>query len=156
MVRASLAIAAGFACLCVAVGQQGSAPAKEPIRVLRYQPVTMRDGVKLYADVYMPARQGRFPVLITRTPYGVQRDGVHETAMRFAQHGYANVVQDVRGRYESEGQWDPFRAEAKDGYDTVEWAAKQAWSNGKVAMQGGSYLGHVQWRAPPPRRLPRW
>ncbi|MCU0248416.1 MAG: CocE/NonD family hydrolase [Bryobacter sp.] len=56
-------------------------------------------------------------------------------------------MQDTRGRYESEGKWDPFRAEAQDGYDTVEWAAKQPWSNGKVALQGGSYLGHVQWAA---------
>ena len=120
---------------------------KEQIRVLRYQAVPMRDGVKLYADVYLPAREGKFPVLVTRTPYGVQRDGVHETAIRFAQQGYAYVIQDVRGRYESEGSWDPFRYEAKDGYDTIEWAAKQPWSNGKVAMQGGSYLGHVQWRA---------
>ena len=55
--------------------------------------------------------------------------------------------QDVRGRYESEGKWDPFRFEAEDGYDTIEWAAKQPWSNGKVGLQGGSYLGHVQWRA---------
>jgi uncharacterized protein len=119
----------------------------EKIRILRYQPATMRDGIKLYGDVYMPARPGRYPVLVSRTPYGVQRDGMHQTGIRFAQHGYAFVLQDVRGRYESEGKWDPFRAEAKDGYDTIEWAAKQPWSNGKVAMQGGSYLGHVQWRA---------
>lgn len=107
----------------------------------------MRDGVKLYGDVYRPAREGKYPVLVVRTPYGVQRDGVHESAIWFAQNGYAVIVQDVRGRYESEGKWDPFRAEAKDGADTVQWAAKQPWSNGKVAMQGGSYLGHVQWRA---------
>jgi uncharacterized protein len=124
-----------------------AAQIREQIRILRYQAATMRDGVKLYADVYLPAKPGKYPVLITRTPYGVQRDGVHETAIRFAQNGYVNVVQDVRGRYESEGAWDPFRFEANDGYDTVEWAAKQPWSNGKVAMQGGSYLGHVQWRA---------
>jgi putative CocE/NonD family hydrolase len=107
----------------------------------------MRDGVKLYADVYRPRREGRFPTLITRTPYGVQRDGMHEAVIRFAQHGYAVVVQDTRGRYESEGAWDPFRNEANDGFDTVEWAAGQAWSNGKAGMHGGSYLGHVQWQA---------
>ncbi|MGH9837007.1 MAG: CocE/NonD family hydrolase [Blastocatellia bacterium] len=117
------------------------------IRILRYQPVPMRDGVKLYADVYLPRAEGRYPTLVVRTPYGVQRDGVHETMIKFAQRGYAVVMNDTRGRYESEGQWEPFRTEAKDGYDTIQWASKQPWSNGKVATQGGSYLGHVQWRA---------
>jgi putative CocE/NonD family hydrolase len=119
----------------------------EQIRVERYLAATMRDGVKLYGDLYRPARDGKFPVLIVRTPYGVQRDGGHATMIKFAQNGYAVYFQDVRGRYESEGKWDPFRNEAQDGYDTIEWAAKQPWSNGKVALQGGSYLGHVQWRA---------
>jgi uncharacterized protein len=119
----------------------------EQIRIERYVAATMRDGVKLYGDLYRPARDGKFPVLIVRTPYGVQRDGMQTPLIRFAQHGYAAYIQDVRGRYESEGKWDPFRTEAEDGYDTVEWAAKQPWSNGKVAMEGGSYLGHVQWRA---------
>jgi putative CocE/NonD family hydrolase len=119
----------------------------EPIRIERHLAVAMRDGVKLYADLYRPAREGKFPVLVVRTPYGVQRDGIHQNMIRFAQNGYAVVVQDVRGRYESEGTWDPFRAEANDGYDTIEWAAKQPWSTGKVGLQGGSYLGHVQWRA---------
>jgi len=119
----------------------------ETIRVEGHVAVPMRDGVKLYADVYRPRREGRFPTIITRTPYGVQRDGMHPAVIAFAQHGYAVVVQDVRGRYESEGAWDPFRNEADDGYDTVEWAARQPWSNGKVGMHGGSYLGHVQWQA---------
>jgi putative CocE/NonD family hydrolase len=119
----------------------------EAIRIDGHMAVPMRDGVKLYADVYRPRREGRFPVIVTRTPYGVQRDGMHEAVMRFAQHGYAVVVQDTRGRYESEGAWDPFRNEANDGYDTVEWAARQPWANGKVGMHGGSYLGHVQWQA---------
>ena len=65
----------------------------------------------------------------------------------FSRRGYVFVYQDVRGRHESEGKWEPFRDDIDDGYDTIEWAAKQSWSNGKVAMQGGSYLGHVQWRA---------
>jgi putative CocE/NonD family hydrolase len=124
---------------------QSAAP--EPIRIQRYLTVPMRDGVKLYADLYRPVRDAKFPVLIVRTPYGVQRDGMHQTYMRFAQHGYAVIAQDVRGRYESEGKWEPFRSEAEDGYDTIEWAAKQPWSNGRVGLQGGSYLGHVQWRA---------
>ncbi|MCF0070689.1 CocE/NonD family hydrolase [Dyadobacter sp. CY261] len=117
------------------------------IRIERHKAVRMRDGVVLYADVYMPATPGRYPTIVTRTPYGSQRDGVHQTMIKFAQHGYAVVVQDVRGRYESDGKWEPFRDEAKDGYDTIEWAASQPFSNGKVATQGGSYLGHNQWQA---------
>ena len=121
--------------------------AQETIRIQGHVAVPMRDGVKLYADIYRPSREVRFPTLITRTPYGVQRDGMHAAVIKFAQRGYAVVVQDVRGRFESEGAWDPFRSEAKDGYDTVEWAAAQPWSSGKVGMHGGSYLAHVQWQA---------
>lgn len=119
----------------------------ESIRVEGHVAIPMRDGVKLYADIYRPRREGRFPTLITRTPYSVQRDGMHQAVIGFAQRGYVVVVEDTRGRYESEGAWDPFRNEANDGYDTVEWAAKQPWSSGKVGMHGGSYLGHVQWQA---------
>ncbi len=121
--------------------------APRKIRILRHQPVPMRDGTVLYADVYLPAEPGRYPVIVSRTPYGVQRDGSHQRLIRFAQNGYAAVFQDVRGRYESEGVWEPFRDEARDGYDTIEWAASQPWSNGRVATQGGSYLGHNQWAA---------
>jgi len=122
-------------------------PVLEQIRIDRYQAVPMRDGVRLYGDLYRPKREGKFPVLVVRTPYGVQRDGVHQNMIQFAQRGYAVLVQDVRGRYESEGKWEPFRSEGNDGYDTIEWAARQPWSNGNVGTQGGSYLGHVQWRA---------
>jgi len=115
------------------------------IRIERHKAIKMTDGVTLYGDVYMPAAPGKYPTLVTRTPYGVQRDGMHETLVRFAQHGYAVVAVDVRGRYESEGKWDPFRYEAKDGYDIVEWAAAQPFSNGRVATNGGSYVGHNQW-----------
>jgi putative CocE/NonD family hydrolase len=124
-----------------------SQPTLQEIRIDRHLPATMRDGVVLYGDLYRPRAEGRFSTLIVRTPYGVQRDGVHETMIKFAQRGYAILIQDVRGRYESNGDWDPFRFEARDGHDTIQWAAKQPWSNGKVATQGGSYLGHVQWAA---------
>jgi putative CocE/NonD family hydrolase len=122
-------------------------PVEHQIRVESNIAVPMRDGVKLYADVYRPAAAGKFPALIVRTPYGKQREGIHENLIGFAQRGYAVVVQDVRGRFESEGKWDPFRYEALDGHDAVEWAARQPWSNGKVGMHGGSYLGNVQWQA---------
>src|SRR5215469_7645708 len=131
-----------YLCLACTIGTGAAAayqrPVSEKIRIVSNIAVPMRDGIKLYADLYRPVRDGRFPVVIVRTPYGKQRDGIHETKVLFAQHGYAVLVQDTRGRYESGGEWDPFRNEAWDGYDTVEWAARQPWSNGKVGMSGGS------------------
>lgn len=110
--------------------------------------VPMRDGVILYADVYRPVEEGRYPVLVSRTPYSTERfPAAYEAGVYFARRGYVYVFQDVRGRHESEGVWEPFRNGERDGFDTIEWAAKQPWSNGKVAMQGGSYLGQNQWRA---------
>ncbi|MFN0086663.1 MAG: CocE/NonD family hydrolase [Blastocatellia bacterium] len=131
----------------VVVGPAGGASEAAPIRIERHLAVPMRDGVTLYGDLYRPRAEGKYPTLIVRTPYGVQRDGVHEPMIKFARRGYAIFIQDTRGRYESDGKWEPFRTEAEDGYDTIEWAARQPWSNGNVATQGGSYLGHVQWRA---------
>ncbi len=116
------------------------------IKIERHRAIKMRDGITLYGDVYMPAKEGRYPTLVSRTPYGVQRDGAHKNFIKFAQNGYAVVFVDVRGRYESEGNWEPFRDEAKDGYDIIEWAASQSFSNGRVATQGGSYVGHNQWQ----------
>ncbi|MBK5292627.1 MAG: CocE/NonD family hydrolase [Acidobacteriia bacterium] len=110
--------------------------------------VPMRDGVKLFADVFRPSAGGKYPVIVSRTPYSSERaPSAYDAAVFFSRRGYAYVLQDVRGRHESEGKWEPFRNDIEDGYDTVEWAAKQPWSNGQVCMQGGSYLGHVQWRA---------
>ena len=105
------------------------------IRIERHKAIPMSDGVILYGDVYLPSAPGKYPTLITRTPYGVQRDGAHETLVRFAQHGYAVITVDVRGRYESEGKWEPFRYEGKDGYDIIEWAAAQPFSNGKIGYK---------------------
>lgn len=144
MAKLAIALAFFLTRLAAAVYDR---PVTDQVKIVSNIPVAMRDGVKLYADLYRPAREGKFPVLIVRTPYGKQRDGIHETKIQFAQRGYAVLAQDTRGRYESEGKWDPFRNEAQDGYDTVEWAARQPWSNGKVGMEGGSYLGNVQWQA---------
>lgn len=131
------------------VFQPADAQQLERILIDHHRAIPLRDGVTLYADVYRPARDGRFPTLVARTPYGVQREnvGVHDRLIMLARMGYAVVNVDVRGRYESEGVWDPFRSEGRDGYDVIEWAATQPWSTGKVASQGGSYLGHVQWAA---------
>lgn len=131
----------------VDAAEPGGKPILHKIKILSHVEVPMRDGVKLYADIYLPEAPGKYPVLVVRTPYGTQRSGVQEEMVPFAQNGYAVVMQDVRGRYESEGKWEPFRNEGRDGYDTIEWAARQPWSNGKVGTQGGSYLGHVQWAA---------
>ncbi|MBI3694023.1 MAG: CocE/NonD family hydrolase [Acidobacteria bacterium] len=123
-------------------------PPSNEIKLENLVPIPMRDGVILYADVYRPAKEGKYPVLVSRTPYSTERyPSAYEQAVFFSRRGYVFVYQDVRGRHESEGHWEPFRNDIEDGYDTIEWAAKQPWSNGKVGMEGGSYLGHVQWRA---------
>ena len=113
-----------------------------PVRVETGVGVKLRDGVTLLADVYRPDAEGRYPTLVQRTPY--DRKGGTMDAMFLAGRGYAVVLQDTRGRFGSEGEFYPFRHEAQDGYDTIEWAAAQPWSNGKVGMFGGSYVGATQ------------
>ncbi len=111
-------------------------------------PVPMRDGVILRADILRPNQEGRFPVLVYRTPYGKEsalKD--YTTFQHAAERGYAVVVQDVRGRYASAGEFRPYENEGRDGYDTIEWAASQPWSNGAVGTFGLSYPGAVQWLA---------
>jgi putative CocE/NonD family hydrolase len=106
--------------------------------------ISMRDGVKLNATVYRPKDQKEaLPVIFELTPY--ISDSYHNRAYYFAQHGYVFAIVDVRGRGNSEGHFDPFMQEPQDGHDVVEWLAKQPWSNGKVAMWGGSYAGYDQW-----------
>jgi putative CocE/NonD family hydrolase len=111
--------------------------------------VPMRDGVILRADVRRPAADGKYPVLLFRTPYDKDEgDPDNELTFRHAvERGYALVVQDVRGRYASDGEYTPYINEGKDGYDTIEWAAAQPWSNGQVGTFGLSYPGAVQWLA---------
>ena len=118
----------------------------------RVEQAPMRDGVTLATEVYRPAGQGRFPVILQRTPYNRRSpapgtDCDSPTGQYFAERGYVLLNQDVRGRYRSGGEFDAMRQEADDGYDAVEWAAAQAWSNGKVGMIGGSYVGLTQWQA---------
>src|ERR1039457_1275710 len=104
--------------------------------------IGMRDGVVLQADIYHPQQEGRFPVLLQRTPYN--KASGNDFGYRAAAAGYVVIVQDVRGRYTSDGEWYPFQHESSDGYDTVEWAAALPYSNGKVGMWGGSYVGATQ------------
>jgi predicted acyl esterase len=116
--------------------------ALHPVSVQTNVRAKMRDGIQLVADVYRPKSKGQFPVLLERTPYS--RKGDAAMASELASHGYIVVLQDTRGRYDSEGEFYPFRFESQDGYDTVEWAAALENSNGRVGMFGGSYVGATQ------------
>jgi uncharacterized protein len=103
-----------------------------------------RDGVTLYADIYRPRDDGKFPVILMRTPYDKSVVWATSSAYQIASHGYVVIIQDVRGRYTSEGDFYTFRNESNDGYDTVEWAAALPYSDGKVGMTGASYVGATQ------------
>ena len=112
--------------------------------------IAMRDGVRLATDVYRPEAAGSWPTLVMRLPYNKEINSLLNfgfDVMRGVQAGYAIVCQDTRGRYASEGEFNPFFDEARDGADTVAWAASQPWSSGAVGMIGGSYFGATQWTA---------
>ena len=108
---------------------------------------TLRDGVKLVSDIWLPQEEGKYPVIIIRTPYGRSAAYMNYTGMGeyFASQGYVFIVQDVRGKGDSQGDFNFLFQEGQDGYDTVEWAANQSWSSGKVGMMGSSYMGAAQW-----------
>src|SRR5450432_372576 len=122
----------------------GAARAADPYAVTFKPDVAMktRDGVTLYADIFRPKAGGRFPVLLQRTPY--DKNNTVSFGLQGAARGYVMIVQDVRGRYSSEGEWYPLKHESEDGYDAVEWAAALPYSDGKVGMWGGSYVGATQ------------
>src|ERR1051326_6261034 len=107
--------------------------------------VKMRDGTVLRADIYRPKAEGSFPVLLERTPY--DKNNSSGFGLRAAAQGYIVIVQDVRGRYTSEGEWYPFKNESNDGFDTIEWAAALPHTDGRVGMFGGSYVGATQFLA---------
>lgn len=118
-----------------------------PVRVLseRDVDVPMRDGTLLRADVYRPDDDAAHPVLVQRTPYDKTfypfTWGGSLDPTKMAAAGYAVVLQDVRGRWASEGTFYPYVNEAQDGHDTIGWAAAQPWSNGDVGTYGISYMG---------------
>ena len=140
-----------FAAFLFAAGAPQFAPPslaaeeKYEVTVERGVAAKMRDGVTLRADIYRPKADGKFPVLLVRTPY--DKTGEMNFGLRAAARGYVVISQDVRGRFTSEGEWYPFKNESLDGYDTVEWAAALPYSNGKVGMFGGSYVGATQYLA---------
>ena len=110
----------------------------------------MRDGTVLVSDVYRPDDDAAHPVLLTRTPY----DRTYPTTafhsidlMEMTLKGYVCVVQDVRGRFASEGHYETYTHEAEDGFDTINWIAEQPWCDGTVGMFGTSYMAQTQWLA---------
>jgi putative CocE/NonD family hydrolase len=126
-----------------------AAPSSAPVKQLFGVETRMRDGTVLVSDVWMPDDGARHPVILVRTPYlRTQPEmGFAATGRYFAEHGYAYVVQDVRGRGDSGGDFDFFFQEAHDGYDAIEGIAAEPWSNGRVCTMGISYLGTDQWLA---------
>jgi uncharacterized protein len=121
-------------------------PGYPGVTVERNVPAVMRDGVALMADIYRPIEPGEYPVILMRLPYDKTsaENITYAHPAWYARHGYLVVTQDTRGRYASEGEWYPFKHEAEDGYDTIEWAARLAGANGKVGMYGFSYAGATQ------------
>jgi predicted acyl esterase len=132
----------GIVPLCSA---QGNANVDPPsVDMLWGVKIPLRDGVKLNATIYKPKEMPTpLPVIFTLTPY--IGDNYLDRALYFARHGYVFALVDCRGRGNSGGHFEPFEHEGRDGYDVVEWLARQSWSNGKVTMWGGSYAGFDQW-----------
>ena len=140
--------------LLLTIGPQGcgrSATEVEPVPPLiveRNVVVLMRDGTELRADIYRPDVNSPLPVLLYRTPYGKHFAAAEfRTHLRATDRGYVVVLQDVRGRHASDGIFDPYKNEGSDGFDTIEWAARQSWSDGNVGTFGLSYPAAVQWLA---------
>jgi putative CocE/NonD family hydrolase len=121
-------------------------PARAAIDIQLDVRIPMRDGVDLAANIFRPSAEGRFPVLLVRTPYNKGR-GLTPNYRAFVDHGFVLVIEDVRGRYESEGVFQPLTQEGPDGEDTLNWIGRQPWCDGKIGMFGGSYLGIAQWQA---------
>jgi putative CocE/NonD family hydrolase len=128
-------------------------------RTLRGLLVPMRDATELSLDVRLPVGEPPYPVVLIRTMYdkveqrdakvdparGIPYDGAFVEALLGA--GFALAVQDVRGRFDSDGEWHPYIHERRDGFDTVEWIYEQPWCDGNIGMIGRSYVGYTQWMA---------
>jgi hypothetical protein len=119
-------------------------PPTSKVRMEHNVRVPMRDGVTLSADLYLPDAPGPHPTLLWRTPYSNNTQPNVDQSKWFAERGYAVVTQDVRGKYDSGGEYYTYRDEANDGFDTDEWIGRQPWSNGRIGTMGGSYLGYTQ------------
>ena len=125
-----------------------AAPSPTPAEAVKIEfnrRVPMRDRVELSADIYRPEGAGRYPVILSRTPYTKTSASTFKIAKYFVSHGYVFVAIDVRGRGDSDGVFVPYANDGVDGYDAIEWCAAQEWSTGKVGTIGGSYNGIIQW-----------
>ena len=131
--------------------QHNPAAAGNEIRLLHNQRVPMRDGVRLSADIYTPRAPDAFPTIVTRTPYESTRDVFIELGVWWAERGYAFVVEDCRGRFESEGTFHAYFPDIEDGDDTLAWIAEQPWCDGKIGTWGRSYGALTQWLTAPLR-----
>jgi uncharacterized protein len=124
-----------------------AASAKYSLRTVHDVLTPMRDGVLLAMDLLRPDAPGRFPVILTRTPYNKVKSRSAPFCENLARRGYIVALQDCRGRFNSDGVFDPYRQEHADGFDTIEWLAAQEWCDGNIGMIGGSYVGQTQWFA---------
>jgi hypothetical protein len=140
--RSKLLAIAALAAFLLPVSSALAQTSDPNVAVERGVAMKTRDGVTLRADIYRPAADGNYPVLLTRTPY--DKSNGFAFGQMGARRGYMVVIQDVRGRYTSEGEWYTFKNEPNDGYDTVEWAAALPHSDGRVGMFSGSYVGATQ------------
>ena len=137
----TLIVVLSFGLFNTAFSQQAAAPT--PTATSQTAPIeqmaAMRDDVKLSTIIYLPEGKGPWPVVLVRTPYG--KASQTRLSSAFTKQGIAFVAQDCRGTFKSEGKYRPFADDQWDGYDTVEWIAKQPWSNGRVGMFGASAMG---------------
>jgi putative CocE/NonD family hydrolase len=147
--RMSVMVAACVLASSLAAAQRGPvADVFGPTMVVDYnQRVPMRDGIELSADVFRPRADGRYPVILLRTPYLKSGRNSTEQGRAAVARGYVYIAMDVRGRGESQGDFMPYQHDGKDGYDAIEWAARQPWSTGKVGTIGKSYDAGVEWLA---------
>ena len=154
IISAVFLLFSSFAGLAWGQAPDSGNPLRQEFEVIEYkdEKIPLRDGVELVADIFRPKSDQKFPAILLQTPYGKTGQGAR--AKKFAALGYVVVNTDSRGRFESGGEWDPFSPKHKtDGYDVVEWIARQEWCSGKVGMYGLSYMGWTQWwtatQAPP-------
>ena len=143
-----LAACLAVTCWCLFVSVALAAETVYDVEVRADVKIPMRDGVELSANVFLPKAEGKFPTILSRTPYGKGRAKGGEGSF-YAARGYVYVSQDCRGKGASAGQWTPFVNEARDGKDTHRWVLDQPWSNGAIGTTGGSYVGFTQWTSAP-------
>ncbi len=157
LVLAALVVLSASSCGKLQARRLGISPPEYKVEVERDVMIPMRDGVNMAADIYFPAGVEKAPAILVRTPYG-KRSFMNllqqpSTTRLLAQRGYVVIVMDVRGRYDSGGEFYPFVNDGLDGFDTIAWIEDQQWFNGMLGTYGGSYLGTTQWFGAPGRDI---